>query len=154
MDKLASAPDFQSHSDLPRVDGQHRNRALAAERRRRCVEFSLQGWTYQQIAEELGYDNRGTVYRLVQTALRGQEVESIHKLRDLEVARLDELQAAWWDRALSGDAQAAMLAFRIIDRRCKILGMYAPDRHSPSMRARVVSPADLLPAKSREQVAF
>ena len=51
---------------LPPVTGQHRNRALAAARRARAVELATQGMTYQQIADELGYANRGTVYRLVQ----------------------------------------------------------------------------------------
>jgi hypothetical protein len=42
---------------LPRVTGQHRNRALAAARQARAVELATRGMTYQQIADELGYSN-------------------------------------------------------------------------------------------------
>ena len=45
--------------DLPPVTGRHRNRALAAERRRHAVEMALTGYTYQAIADQLGYASRG-----------------------------------------------------------------------------------------------
>jgi len=54
---------------LPRVEGRHRNRALAAARRARAIQLRAQGWTYEQIANELGYANRGTVCHIVNDAL-------------------------------------------------------------------------------------
>jgi hypothetical protein len=54
---------------LPPVVGQHRNHALARARQARAVELATAGLTYQQIADELGYANKATVYRLVRTAL-------------------------------------------------------------------------------------
>jgi transposase-like protein len=107
--------------DLPRVAGQHRNRPLAAERRRRAVEMSLIGHTYQAIADELGYANRGTVHRIVKAALADHEMDSVDELRQLELDRLDTLQYAYWAQALAGDHAAANIVLKVMDRRLKLL---------------------------------
>ncbi len=57
---------------LPRVSGRHRDRALASARKCRAIQLKLQGLTYQQIADELGYTSRGTVYKIVKTAQAAQ----------------------------------------------------------------------------------
>ena len=44
---------------LPPVSGRHRNRVLASARKTRAIELKLQGLTYQQVADEMGYANRG-----------------------------------------------------------------------------------------------
>ena len=111
--------------DIPKVTGRHRNRALAAERRRRAVEMALTGSSYQAIADELGYANRGTVYRLVKNALEDRQVETIDELRQLEVERLDALQVAIWDDATNGDVRAVAAVVRIMHLRAKILGLYS-----------------------------
>src|SRR3954453_6371409 len=118
--------------DIPKVTGRHRNRALAAERRSRAVEMALTGSSYQAIADELGYANRGTVYRLVKNALEDRQVETIDELRQLEVDRLDALQVAMWDDAMNGDVRAVTAVVRIMHLRAKILGLYAhTDRNCP-----------------------
>lgn len=125
-------------TDIPKVTGRHRNRALAAERRRRAVELALRGTTYEQIAAALGYANRGTVYRIVKNALADREVESIDELRRVEVDRLDAIQRSVWDRALGGDREALKIVLAVIDRRCRIQGLYSlrtPTRpHPPEAR--------------------
>jgi hypothetical protein len=108
---------------VPLVTGRHRNRALAAHRRRVAVELALTGRTYQQIADEMGYANRGTVYRIVQRTLQDRVYESVDDLRRLEVARLDALQSRYWSRAMSGDLGAAGVVLRVIDRRARLLGL-------------------------------
>src|SRR3954451_16820147 len=85
---------------LPRIAGRHRNRALAQECRTRAVELVLTGHTYQQVADHMGYANRGTVYRIVQEALQARQADSIDELRQLEMSRLDALQRAHWGNAL------------------------------------------------------
>ena len=50
------------------------------------------GMTYQEIADELGYANRGTVYRLVQAALTPELQEDVETHRRLGRDRLDALQ--------------------------------------------------------------
>ena len=127
-------------TELPRVNGQHRNRALAAARRAKAVKLRTAGLTYDQIAKELGYANRGTVYRVVAEALRAQTLEAVGELRDLEVARLDSLQVAMWQKAMDGDVPSAMAVVRCIMSRCRLLGLDGPGL----LRAEVPRPRTLV----------
>lgn len=108
---------------LPRVEGRHRNRALAAARRARAIELRAQGWTYEQIADELGYANRGTVCHIVHDALTARQVEAVDDLRFLERERLDALQVALWDKAMNGDTKAAESVLGIVMARIRLLGL-------------------------------
>jgi hypothetical protein len=133
----------ESVAELPPVHGQHRNRALAAARRARAVELRTTGLTYDQIAIEFGYANRGTVYRVVSEALRAQTLEAVGELRSLEVERLDSLQSAMWQKAMDGDVPSAMAVVRCIMSRCRLLGLDGPhmlDVESPRPRTLVVPP--------------
>lgn len=113
-------------AELPLVNGRHRNRALAASRRAHAVELKAAGLTYAAIATQMGYANRGTVYRIVSEALKAHTVEAVEQLRNLEVARLDELQLALWPAAMAGDVHAASMVTRIIITRCRLLGLEVP----------------------------
>ena len=110
-------------TQLPPVHGQHRNRALAAARRARAVELRTTGLTYAQIATELGYAHRGTVYRVIAEALKKQTAEAVNELRGLEVERLDNIQLALWQKAMEGDVPSAMAVVRCIMSRCHLLGL-------------------------------
>ncbi len=81
------------------------------------------GHTYQQIADELGYANRGTVHRLVQQTLHAHQADSVDTLRALEVARLDALQQALWEPALTGDLRAVGQVVQIVVARSRLLGL-------------------------------
>ena len=120
-------PSFRA-IDLPRVTGQHRNKALAALRRQRAIELKAQGRTYQQVADELGYANRGTVCRLVNQALATRVDQTAEEYLTYECDRLNALQASLWDRAMSGDVRAVQAVLRIIDARCRLLGLYPDTR--------------------------
>ena len=91
---------------------------------------------------------------IIQARIRGESVRSIakrfsctlaevHKVLDrfaeitidektrkhtlaLELARLDELQTVFHDRALAGDVHCGALVAKIIERRCTMLGLYTP----------------------------
>ena len=89
----------------------------------RAVELRTAGHTYDQIAIELGYANRGTVFRVVANALETQTVEAVKGLRSLEVERLDKLQVAVWQKAMEGDVPSAIAAVRCIMARCHLLGL-------------------------------
>ena len=110
-------------TELPRVQGQHRNRALSAARRVRAVELKTAGLTYEQIAAELGYANRGTVHHIVSDAPKTQTLEAVGQLRSLEIERLDKLQLALWQKAMDGDVPSAIAVVRCIAARCRLLGL-------------------------------
>jgi hypothetical protein len=130
-------------AELPKVQGQHRNHALAAARRAKAVELRTTGLTYDQIAIELGYANRGTVYRVVSEALKAQTLEAVEELRSLEVERLNSLQVAMWQKAMDGDVPSARAVLRVIMSRCRLLGLDGPGLlrvEDPGPRTLVVPP--------------
>jgi hypothetical protein len=132
-------------AELPPVHGQHRNHALAAARRAKAVELRTAGLTYDQIAMELGYANRGTVYRVVAEALRAQTLDAVEELRSIEVKRLDSLQSAMWQKAMDGDVPSAIAVLRVIMSRCRLLGLDGPGLlrgGDPRPRTLVVPPED------------
>jgi orotate phosphoribosyltransferase-like protein len=110
-------------AELPRVNGRHRNLGLAAIRRVRAVQLLASGCTYQQVADELGYTSRGTAYSVVAKALREQTAEAVADLRDLENARLDTLQRALWDAAMTGDVRSATVIVKIVQARVHLNGL-------------------------------
>lgn len=57
--------------------GHRRNRPVAAWRKATAVELATPGRTYEQIAAEVGYANRGTAYHAVQQALGSRTVEAV-----------------------------------------------------------------------------
>ncbi len=87
------------------------------------MELATQGRTYQQIADELRYANRGTVHRVVQQALQAVQTENVEVLRAVEVDRLDALQRGVWDAATAGHVPATQAAVRIIQARARVLGL-------------------------------
>ena len=101
----------------------HPGKALAKWRKARCVELALAGHSYDEIALEVGYQNRGTAWRAVQDSLNPRIAEAVTEYRDLELARLDALQAAHWPQAIAGSVRSADLVLRVIDRRMRLLGL-------------------------------
>ena len=89
----------------------------------RAVELKTAGYTYAQVADELGYFSRGTAYNIVAKALREQTAEAVADLRDLENARLDALQLALWDAAMTGDIEAAVVIVKIVKARVHLNGL-------------------------------
>jgi hypothetical protein len=101
--------------------GRAQKKVEARLRALEAVRGILAGHTYQQVADDLGYKNRGTVHRIVQHALARHEVEGVEELRALELERLDRIQIAFWGLATSGDVRAAEVVLRVIAARCRLL---------------------------------
>ena len=116
-------------------------RAEASWKACRAVELARQGRTYDQIAKAVGYANRGTAHRVVTKALAERLVDGIDELRDIEVVRLDALQASLWPKAEKGDVRAVNAVVRIIDRRCRLLGLYSTGADDKAVWQLVLDPA-------------
>ena len=110
-------------ASIPLVTGRHRNRALAASRHARAIQLATEGRTYQEIADELGYANRGTVHHIVHDALARDRKAAVEDHQQLKLARLDALQAALWDKAMAGNVEAAREVRAVIMARCQVLGL-------------------------------
>jgi hypothetical protein len=139
---------------LPKVNGRHKNRPLAAMRRHRAMQLIAEGKTYREVAAELGYSNPGTVHRLVGKAMREYEHEAVEEHLEAEVARLDALQASAWDRAMSGEIGAMRLCRQLILDRVKLRRLDEVDLAPTKARTVVVDPADLVSGKVNLDEAF
>ncbi|MEE4491604.1 hypothetical protein [Streptomyces sp. BE230] len=75
-------------------DGQFVRSLTTAEREAEAARLRSRGWTYQQIADEVGYKYRADAYNAVQAALKATVREPADELRALELMRLDTLYVA------------------------------------------------------------
>lgn len=84
-----------TNSDPPGKARDTRGRFLrtvhTVERDAAAARLRSEGATYKQIAEQLGYCDKGEAWRAVQRALTMIVKEPAEKLRQVEAAKLDEL---------------------------------------------------------------
>jgi hypothetical protein len=90
----------------------------------------LHGLTFPEIARKLpeaGFQrvSVSSIYAIVAKALRSCSEQPARELRQLELLRLDQLQAAHYKAAMSGDATAISRVLSSMDRRAKYLGLDA-----------------------------
>jgi len=90
------------------------------------VELRKAGVTWAGIASRTGYATPAGAYKAYQRAAERLIRPNLEEHRDMELERLDRLQAGVWAKAISGDVRALDSVLRIIDRRSRILGLDAP----------------------------
>lgn len=96
------------------------------ERERRVLELRRAGVSFDLIATQVGYRDRGAAYKAYKRALARTLQQPAAELRDLEVDRLDRLLTAVWPKALRGDLAAVDRVLRVAERRARLLGLDAP----------------------------
>jgi sigma54-dependent transcription regulator len=102
-----------------------------ADRRRQIASLMLAGARQADCARALRLDEP-TVSRDVVAIRKQWREEQTADYQDwvaAEIARLDRLQMTHWDSATRGSHQATEAVLKIIDRRIKLLGLDAPERH-------------------------
>lgn len=127
----------KSEVDPPRLD------VIAEERAGTAVDLYLAGHRWDVIAERVGYASPRVAAMTVRARLQKAAVEQSPNRRqyelELALARLDALQAAWWDRALGGDHIAAKLVLKILSDRARLLCLGGDPAHAESERVLVVA---------------
>lgn len=106
------------------------NRIEAATKRARALELRKAGATYDVIATQVGYSNRGNAYRAIQTALKEITAEPAREVITLELERLDAMLLGLWPQARKGNLGAVDRVLRIQERRARLLGLDSPSRVS------------------------
>jgi hypothetical protein len=109
----------------------HSNGATVKARRAKALELRVSGASYEAIADALG-TTKYTTYLDVQKSIAGLDKiakEHAERLRDIELARCDALIKAAWPAAQDGDDKSINAIVRIMDRRAKLLGLDAPEKH-------------------------
>lgn len=92
------------------------------ERQNQALGLRKAGATLEQISQACGYGSRSTAHKAIKRALAELPRENAEELRALEVARLDELLMAYWQRAKK-DVNAAHLVLKIASQRAQLLGL-------------------------------
>ena len=99
-----------------------------AERRAIALEMRKAGGSYRETARQLGVDVH-TVHGDVAAelaALRETTVGRAEELRDLELARFDEMTSGLWPQIRAGSPPAVTAAVRVSERRSRLLGLDEP----------------------------
>jgi Homeodomain-like domain-containing protein len=108
------------------TESQTSSRRLTAKQRRQAAfEARKRGYTYERIGRMLGI-SRQAAYKTVKSELVKIELktaETAEEIKRLELERLDALQNAFWEKAISGDEKAANHILRIMERKSRLLGL-------------------------------
>lgn len=94
----------------------------------KAVELRQQGLTWQKVGERLGITERGA-RKAVEMAMKEFRMsigDTIDDLRAMELSRLDAIQEKLW--AKRGDPRTADTLLRVIERRCRIMGLDMPTK--------------------------
>ena len=102
--------------------------SLTTERQTYILRLRRNGHSVSAIADMLDTKS-STVKNTLSSAYKKlhQEHEAL-EARTLELERLDEVQASYYEVALDGDPKAAEVVFKAMDRRAKLLGLDAPEQ--------------------------
>jgi hypothetical protein len=90
------------------------------------MELRAQGWTWQRIADEVGYSNASATKHAFDNAIKRTMQPVADEVRTLELERLDRFLSYLWDKIEQGDPVAIDKGLKIMDRRAKYLGLDAP----------------------------
>lgn len=114
--------------------------ATAAEKRKQALDLRRAGLSFEEIAEAVGYGNRGSAHRAVKQGIKDITRESASELVELELLRLDDMFAGFYEKARDGDLFAVDRALKIMDQRARFLGLYdrKPDDSTAEVRAALV----------------
>ena len=95
-------------------------------REQTVMELRGQGWTWQRIADEVGYASASACKTAFDNAIKRTMQPVADEVRTLELERLDRFLSYLWDKIEQGDPVAIDKGLKIMDRRAKYLGLDAP----------------------------
>jgi hypothetical protein len=112
------------------------SKATAAEKRKQALDLRRAGWTFEDIANEVGYANKGSAHRAVKQGIADITRESATELVELELARLDDMLAGMYEKARDGDLWAVDRVLKIMEQRAKFLNLYDRQPEDPTANVR------------------
>lgn len=99
-----------------------RDKAATAYRQNLAMELRTSGYSYDDIAEVIGYADRSGAWRAVQNALAKKTLTSVDRYRMLRFAELEAEHRRTWAAAHAGDFRALDQCIRALDERVKLMG--------------------------------
>lgn len=95
------------------------------QKRVKAIRLRTMGATYEQIAQELGYANKGGAYKAVKAGLHEAVVESAMEMRVVQNDKLDLLLSRCFTAFLNGDLDQVKNILAIEKRRADLWGLDA-----------------------------
>ena len=124
---------MREHGSVPKGRERRVDRRIkTADRTARALELRRSGATYEEIAQACGYRSRSEAFQSIQRALSRVIEEPAQALREIEGQRLDAMQQAIWDKAMTGDLPAIDRMLRLMERRAKLFGLDTPTKIAPT----------------------
>jgi len=99
-----------------------RDKAWALARATAAIEYRMLGYTYDEIARELGYASKSGAYNAVKRTLIAKQDATVREFQIESLARLDYMQAQLWPKVHQGEKQAIDINRKIVKQRMQILG--------------------------------
>ena len=103
--------------------------AVGLEHEQQCWQLRCRGMTFDQIAKEVGFKNRGNAYRAYKRAYnrRSQHpAEMVDEYREQQLEILDIIVRANIAKVDVGDRDATEMVLKAIKQRADLLGLNAP----------------------------
>lgn len=100
---------------------------MAKERRQRALALKLNGASYAQIAESLGYASANSAYQAIRTEILNTKQESAGELKAIQFERLNHMLLVLQPQVMTGDKGAIQTALSIMDRMNTLMGVVAGD---------------------------
>ena len=120
-------------------------KTVAKVRRKTALALRCEGFTFEQIGTKLGITKQ-SAHEGVQKELRAVAAErkslAEHQI-DFELAQIDTVIRGMSPAAAKGDARAGMVILKAQERRAKLLGLDAPEKHEHLVDVRKLSDAEL-----------
>ena len=99
-----------------------RNKAWSIARATSAIELRMVGYTYNEIADELGYASKSGAYNAVKRTLTARLDATVDEYRFETLARLDYMQGQVWSHVHRGDKGAIETSRKIAKQRMQVLG--------------------------------
>lgn len=112
----------------PFANKTNRRAVTAAQRSARAVELRTQGYSFAQIAKELGYATPYSAWRAVNNALQKLPAKHVEAYRNLEMERTELALRAIYPKVVRGDLMAIKRWTELIELQCRILGLFVPTK--------------------------
>ena len=97
------------------------NQTLVLYREARAIELALDGRTWDDIAEHLGYANRSGAWKAAERGLKRRVTMSAAMYREKVFRDLGLIHERAWPGATRGDLDASRVVLRAISKRGRLL---------------------------------
>lgn len=102
---------------------------LAAHQQAAAMRMRIDGFTYEEISTKLGISEPRMVMETISRGIKRTLLDSVEQYRNIELLRLESIHRLVWKRIKMGRLDQVPNVLRIMERRAKLLGLDAPERH-------------------------